>query len=87
MYWRLEIVKLGKFKKDNKPCGENVKQRINEALEFAESNPISNVLIVMISENGEVFDAWANQSDPFVAVGAMESLKKDFMDRCIEGRG
>ena len=79
-------MKVVEFNKDNKPCGENVKQRINEALGFAESNPISNVLIVMVSETGEVFDAWANQSNPFVVVGAMESLKKDFMDRCIEAR-
>ncbi len=68
------------------PNGANVIERLEEALEKAKHGGVDNCLIVMSFNNGDIMDCWANGNKPFVIVGALESLKKDFMDACIEDR-
>jgi hypothetical protein len=66
--------------------GDNVVQRLKEALIEAEKGGVSNCIVIMAMSNGSVQDCWANGSKPFVMVGAIESIKREFMDHCIEGR-
>ena len=78
----MKIVPISK----SKSCGEMVIHHLEKALEFANERPIDNVAVIMLDANGEVLDCWANKNSPFVMVGAIESLKIDFMNACIEGR-
>ncbi len=66
--------------------GDNVTLRLNEALEYVESNQVSNLIILMVCENGDVVDCWANSNKPFTIVGALESIKIEFMNNFIEKR-
>ena len=69
-------------KPETNTTGENVLERLEQAVEYAKEHPVQNVVIVMVSETG-VVDAWANGSKPFHVVGALESVKREFMDKCI----
>lgn len=71
---------------NNTTSDENVIIRLEEALEFAKNGNISNCLVIMVSNTGEVLDCWANRNKPYVMVGALESLKMEFMSVCIESR-
>lgn len=66
--------------------GDNVDERIAEAVKFSKDRVIKNVVIVMIDSEENVLDCWANNSTPFAVVGAIESVKREFMDSCIEAR-
>lgn len=66
--------------------GDFVIQRLEEALKEAKNGGVANCIVVMAMNNGSVQDCWANGSKPFVMVGALESIKREFMDACIEGR-
>ncbi len=79
----MRLVEIGNKPKVN---GENVEEELNHAIEYAKENNILNMAIVMIGEDGSVLDCWANNNKPFVMVGALESLKMEFMKGCIEGR-
>ena len=63
--------------------GDNVEQRLQESIAHLGENSVSNFAIVMINKTGQVVDCWANSSEPFVLVGALESLKFDFMRKNI----
>jgi len=66
--------------------GDNVIDRLEEALIEAKKGGVANCIIIMAMNNGSVQDCWANGSKPFVMVGAIESIKREFMDSTIEGR-
>ncbi len=68
------------------PSNPIVLDRLNEAIEMAKEGGIDCCAIVMVTKNGYVVDAWANGTQPFVMVGALEALKFDFMDSQIERR-
>lgn len=68
------------------PNGENVIARLEEALELAKDGGISNCIVIMACSNGDVMDCWANGNKPFVMIGALESIKREFMDSKIEAR-
>ena len=61
-------------------------KRLQESLKMAETGVISNCIIVMTGHDGTVVDCWANGSSPFTMVGALETVKKEFMDQIIESR-
>lgn len=79
----LKIVKMNNEKIQS---GENVIERLEQALEMAKAGDIKNCVISCVLNNGDVMDCWANGSDPFVVVGALESVKREFMDSIIEAR-
>ena len=62
-----------------KPSNGLVLDRLEESLKMAKEGGIQSCAIVMIADNGEVIDSWANGGQVFVMVGALESLKLDFM--------
>lgn len=59
---------------------------LEEALEHARNGNYHAMAIVMVSNDGEVLDCWHNGGKPYVMVGAMESLKTDYIHACIESR-
>ena len=67
--------------------GKDVIQRLEEVLEMAKAGNIGNVIIISTLSDGNVMDGWANTSNPFVMIGALESTKREFMDMCIERNG
>jgi len=60
--------------------------RLAEAVDHCRVNAVSNCLIITVSEDGQVTDSWASGDRPFTMVGAMETVKRDFMDKHIEKR-
>jgi len=63
---------------------EEVVFRLLEALDMANKGGTINCFVILADKDGNVSDCWANQNDAFAMVGALESLKKDFMDSVIE---
>ena len=69
-----------------KEPGDNVVQRLEQALELARKGEIANLAIVAVCNDGDVMDCWANQSNAHAMVGGLESLKFEFMNGVIEKR-
>ncbi|WP_227781011.1 hypothetical protein [Hafnia paralvei] len=59
---------------------------LEEALEHAKNGSYHSIAIVMISAEHEVLDCWHNGLYPYQMVGALESLKTDYIHACIERR-
>ena len=79
-------MKLVEIKKNINSHGDNVELRLNQALEYLKETVVNNVIVVMVGDDGSVIDSWANKSDPYTMIGALESIKADFMYSCIEPR-
>ena len=82
----LKVVSFPAKQKDEQFNGDNVEQRIAELTEMLKANDVENIVIVAVKRDGSVIDCWANGSRPFVIVGALESVKLEFMNACIEQR-
>ena len=82
----LKIVSFPAKQKDEEFTGDNVEQRITELTEMLKANDIENIVIVAVKTDGSVIDCWANGTRPFVIVGALESVKLEFMNACVEQR-
>ena len=80
----MSVIKLIKEKENT--SGENVIKRIEEVLEKAKAGELNNIIIVASTNKEEVIDCWANGNDPFRMVGALESVKLEFMAALIERR-
>ena len=78
-------MKVVEFNK-NIDNGDMVIERLEEALEMAKKGNIENCIIVMATRDGTVVDCWANRNIPFRMIGALESIKLEFMTACIEKR-
>lgn len=78
-------MKVIKFN-NTKESGQNVIERLEEALEMAKKGGIDNCIVIMAGTDGSIVDCWANRNQPFSMIGGIESIKKEFMDACIEGR-
>ncbi|HHH1650953.1 TPA: hypothetical protein ACPZHR_004137 [Yersinia enterocolitica] len=63
----------------------NVIRLLKEALAFAENGNPESLAVIMIS-NGDVIDCYHHGGAPYVMVGAIESLKTDFIHAQIERR-
>lgn len=63
----------------------NVIRLLKEALEFAGNGNPQSIAIIMIS-NGDVMDCYHHGGAPYVMVGAIESLKTDYIHSQIERR-
>ncbi|MCV2531992.1 hypothetical protein VPX56_10365 [Enterobacter wuhouensis] len=59
---------------------------LEEALHAAREGNYRSLAILLIDESGAVMDAWHSGSLPYVMVGAIESLKTDFINLQIERR-
>ncbi len=68
------------------PSNPIVMDRIYEALTMAKEGGVDSCMMIMISQNGEVMDCWANGKHPFVMLGALRALERDFMDSQIDKR-
>ncbi len=79
----LNVVEL---KPHTKEPGDNVVQRLEQALELARKGEIANIAMVAVCNDGDVMDCWANQSNALTMVGGLESLKFEFMNGVIEKR-
>ena len=60
--------------------------RLEEALEMAKQGSIMNCALVLVATDGQVLDCWASGDRSFEMVGALESLKLDFMLSNMEMR-
>lgn len=81
------VAKLVESKPDESTCGENVVERLEEALALAKEGKIDNVMIIAIGNDGCNYDAWANGNRPFKMIGALESTKLDFFNTMTDRRG
>lgn len=79
-------VKVVDFKSASNEPGERVVELLEAALAAAKKGDIENVMIVAVEKNADVWSGWANGSQPFSVVGALESVKLEFMNSCIEKR-
>lgn len=69
-----------------KSNGFNVNERVAELVELLKNNDVENVVIIATTASG-IASSWANSSDPFAIIGALEVLKLEFMNSNIEPRG
>ena len=79
----LKVVQI----EQNHKSDENVVERIEEALALAKEGRVSNFIGIFVLKSGDTMDCWANGNNPVTMVGALESVKREFMDACIEKRG
>jgi len=79
-------MKVISFPNDKQTTDTKVIARLEEALAMAQMGNISNCMIIMAVNDGSVVDCWANGNKPFIMVGALESIKREFMDALIEKR-
>ena len=84
----MSVIKLREVKatEDKQLSGDDVIERLEEALAMAKDGLISNLVLVAAMNDGDVMDCWANGSNPYLIVGGLEGVKRDFMDCVIEGR-
>ncbi|ELY3543837.1 hypothetical protein SMX40_001666 [Cronobacter turicensis] len=59
---------------------------LEDALQAAKEGNYRSMAVLLIDDNGTVLDAWHSGGLPYVMVGAMESLKCDFINLQIERR-
>ncbi|ECH9053817.1 hypothetical protein FB43_19960 [Salmonella enterica subsp. enterica] len=59
---------------------------LEEALQYAREGKSQSLALLMINNDGSVLDCWHNGGRPYVMVGAMESLRLDFINANIERR-
>lgn len=81
----LKVIQFKRSDEDEHHQGEVIRL-LEESLEHARNGHYHSMAIVLISNDGEVLDCWHNGGRPYVMVGAMESLKFDYINACIERR-
>lgn len=59
---------------------------LTDALEHARKGSCHSVALLLIDGDGNALDCWHNGGRPYVLVGALESLKLDFINANIERR-
>jgi hypothetical protein len=61
---------------------------LREALAMAEAGGVTLAMIILMNDDGSVTDGWSptGQIRPYTMVGALESIKREFMDRHIQLR-
>lgn len=59
---------------------------LTDALEHARKGSCHSVALLLIDSDGNALDCWHNGGRPYVMVGALESLKLDFINVNIERR-
>ncbi len=79
---KLTVIKNDELQESN-PI---VLDRLSEAMDMAREGGIDSCMIIMVSHDGYVVDAWANGKQPFTMVGAIEALKFDYIQSQIEQR-
>jgi hypothetical protein len=65
-----------------------VMTRLQEALEMARAGSVRSVAIVMMLDapDSSIVDCWHNGGQPYIMLGAIESLKVDFLNAAIDRR-
>ncbi|ELD1608226.1 hypothetical protein HVX40_24340 (plasmid) [Escherichia coli] len=81
----LKVVELKPTRKEVNNNSEVIRL-LEEALSYAREDNAQGIALVMINADGNVLDCWHNGGRPYVMVGAMESLRLDFINANIERR-
>lgn len=81
-------LKIVPFKKMPESSADNAEviRLLTEALEHARKGSCHSVALLLIDSDGNALDCWHNGGRPYVLVGALESLKLDFINVNIERR-
>lgn len=61
-------------------------RKLEEALAFARAGEYISVALILVARDGDILDSWHNGGRPYLMVGAIESLKADYLNACIERR-
>lgn len=59
-------------------------EQLEYALELVKEEQIDNCAILMVKKDNSVVQSWSNSKGIFSLIGALESLKVDLIDNCIE---
>ncbi|EOY1419866.1 hypothetical protein ACP1Z2_003294 [Salmonella enterica subsp. enterica serovar Bareilly] len=81
----LKIVEL-KHSRETDDNNAEVIRLLEEALKYAKEGKSQSMAILLINSDGSVLDCWHSGGRPYVMVGAMESLRLDFINANIELR-
>lgn len=65
---------------------DQVIRLLKQALTHAENGGCHSVAVILFDDEGNAIDCWHNGGRPYVMVGAMESLKTEFIHTHIERR-
>ncbi|ECC6545558.1 hypothetical protein C9561_16980 [Salmonella enterica] len=81
-------LKIVKFKPSKEMDDNNAEviRLLEEALKSAKEGKSQSMAILLINSDGSVLDCWHSGWRPYVMVGAMESLRLDFINANIESR-
>lgn len=75
-------LKVVEFKQNEKTC-ENTSEVIRlleDAQMHAKELNVQSMALVMLDASGDIYDCWHNGVKPYVMVGAIESLKQEFIN-------
>mgnify|MGYP004718357265 CR=1 FL=1 len=61
-------------------------RKLEEALALARKDDFTSVALILVARHGDIRDGWHDGGRPYVMVGAIESLKADYLNACIERR-
>lgn len=81
-------LKIVPFTKKSETSTDNAEviRLLSEALEHARNGTCHSMALLLIDSDGNALDCWHNGGRPYFIVGALESLKLDFINANIERR-
>ena len=79
-----ELVVLHKPPTEN---GPNVNDYLEKFIEHVKRGGVENFALVIHNTDQTIMTCWANSNYPYTMIGALDVLKKEFIDRAIEQHG
>lgn len=82
----LKVVEGGFGKKPAEPSPQAI-ELLRDGLERAQESGVRFALVIMVDAEGNVIDGYnGSPVRPYLVVGAIEALKRDFINHEIEAR-
>ena len=82
----LKVVKLHPDDSAKKMSNDLVIKRLEESLDIAKKGDLINCVILMLDNEGNIYDCWATPNSPYTILGGLESLKTEFSNANIQKR-
>ena len=82
------VISLTEIKEKGSVTPEELKERfkqVGDEINDPNKTILNGVFIIMDSERN-IFDGWWVQTEPYTMLGAIENLKRDFIELEIESR-
>jgi hypothetical protein len=68
----------------NNRNGAHVDKVVQDTLELSDTGEILNIAVIVLTRDGKVHDVMANNNEVFKMIGALEVIKSDTIENCLE---